>query len=202
MMNESLREVTCNKVIIVLANEMSQQGELNAESQARADLAADLFLSGDYKQIITCGWDYRVDSEISIADAFEAYLVNVRQISSESIHAEIRSRDTVGDAVFTRQLVDENDLFESEFVVVTSNYHVNRTREIFTFVYGESAHISVIGSDSVSLQTHEQTENKSVEAFRASFAGVSSGDIDSIFTRMLKSHPFYNGEIHPQFQNG
>ena len=193
--------MTSNRVIIVLANEMNQQGELNAESQARADLAADKFLSGGFNQIITCGWDYRQDSEISIADAFEAYLVSVRQISSECIYAEVRSRDTVGDAVFTRLLIDENNLIESEFVVVTSRYHVNRTREIFTFVYGESAHISVVGSECAPQQSHQHTEKKSLEAFRATFAGITPGDIESIYSRMLESHPFYNGNIHPPMQN-
>lgn len=193
--------MTSNRVIIVLANEMNQQGELNAESQARADLAADMYSSGGFKSIITCGWDYRQDSEISIADAFEAYLVTVRQISPECIYAEVRSRDTVGDAVFTRLLTDDKDLAETEFVIVTSRYHVNRTNEIFTFVYGESAHISVVGSECAPQQSHEHTEKKSLEAFRATFAGTSTGDIESIYSRMLESHPFYNGDIHPQMQN-
>ena len=194
--------MTSNRVIIVLANEMSQQGGLNAESQARADLAADMFLNGGFKTIITCGWDYRKDSEISIAHAFETYLDAERQISPVNIYAEVRSRDTVGDAVFTRLLFDGEDLAETEFVIVTSEYHVNRTREIFTFIYGEGAQISVVGSECASHQTHEHTENTSLEAFRSTFAGITPGDIESIYTRMLESHPFYNGDVHPPMQNG
>lgn len=181
---------------------MTQQGELNDESQARADLAADMFLSGGFKQIVTCGWNYRKDSEISIADAFETYLATVRKISPESIYAEVRSRDTVGDAVFTRLLFDGEELAETKFVIVTSKYHVNRTREIFTFIYGKTAQISVVGSECASQQTHEFTENKSLEAFRGTFAGITPGDIQSAYARMIKSHPFYNGDIHPPMQNG
>ena len=118
--------------VIVLANEMDKDGVLNKESSLRANLAAQM--ARDYKIpfVITCGWAYRADSDVKIADAFKSYIVKLG-VRAEQILTEENSRDTVGDAVFTRlNLVEPLGL--RKFYVVTSNYHVPRTTKVFNFV--------------------------------------------------------------------
>jgi uncharacterized SAM-binding protein YcdF (DUF218 family) len=192
--------VTSYSFLIILANEMSQDGILNLESQARADLAARLFTSGDFQKIITCGWDYRDDSDMTIANAIETYLVSKKNIKSEYIYSEKQSRDTVGDAVFTRRLFAENKLTELKLTVVTSNYHCDRTEKIFNFVYGSSAHVKVIGAEVPAINAQLLNEKLSLTAFKKTFDGITAGDIVSIFDRMIEFHPFYNGEQNPQFR--
>ena len=81
--------------IIVLANEMDRYGNLNKESLNRLNYAKQQFLNKRSNTIITCGWDYRKDSDLVIADVFKKYLLK-DGIPNQNIITEINSRDTVG----------------------------------------------------------------------------------------------------------
>ena len=188
------------QIIIVLANEMDVDGNLNSESRLRADLAAELFHKQSTQMVITCGWDYRPDSPITIADAFSQYLSDIHNIPQDVILEEKRSRDTVGDAVFTNDFLRGEGLLSSQISVVTSEYHLGRTAEIFLFVFGEDVDISFYGSETETYEDHSDSESNSLISFRSTFAGISSGDFEQIAKRMINSHPFYNGIKHPKFE--
>ena len=179
---------------------MDASGKLNAESAARADLAASVLDESSADLIITCGWAYRSDSDVAISDALAAYLSSTSGIRGSKIHSERRSRDTVGDAVFTRDHFSREGL-PHKVSVVTTDYHVPRTREIFSFVYGDSVSLSVLGAHSDKIHSMKLSEQVSVDAFRKTFAEVSPGDFSAIYSRMLDEHPFYNGDVHPRFQD-
>lgn len=182
--------------VIVLANEMDPHGVLNRESTLRANLAAELARELEIPRVVTCGWAYRNDSKVRIADAFKDYLVSIG-LKPECITTELNSRDTVGDAVFTRVNIIE-PLGFSKFCVVTSNYHVARTKRIFDFVYGSKFSFDVKGAavDFCSAVLSKEADSES--AFINTFSNVQAGDIDHIMETLKKSHPFYNGKIYPK----
>lgn len=182
--------------VIVLANEMDPTGILNKESTLRADLAAKLMDELDVPYVVTCGWAYRKDSSILIADAFKSYLISIG-VKSDKIITEINSRDTVGDAVFTKVNVSEPRGF-NKVCVVTSNYHVPRTTKIFNFVYGSEYDITVKGAN---VEYGESVMTKELEsecAFKRTFSNVVAGNIEKIMEALKSKHPFYNGEIYPK----
>ncbi len=189
------------QVIVLLANEMDADGRLNAETKARADLACEFFSSSGHVTIIPCGWDYRSDSEIPISRAIERYLVTERAIPHDAIHCELRSRDTVGDAIFARDFFERTGM-PKQIVVVTTDYHVDRTQIIFEFVFDKVAQVSVVGALSSNRESKVASEADSLAAFELTFAGVMPGDFAAIQSRLLSSHPFYNGDIHPEFMDG
>lgn len=182
--------------VIVLANEMDSCGVLNAESILRANLAADLVRELRIPRVVTCGWDYRIDSTVKIADAFKDFLVSIG-LKPECILTEPNSRDTVGDAVFTRLNIVE-PLGISKFCVVTSKYHVARTKKVFDFVYGSKFSFDIKGAIGEFGDDVLVKELNSENAFINTFSKVSDGDIDKIMEVLKKSHPFYNGKIYPK----
>ncbi|MSP50252.1 MAG: YdcF family protein [Alphaproteobacteria bacterium] len=182
--------------VIVLANEMDPNGILNKESTLRANLAAKLVEELKIPYVVTCGWAYRNDTRIKIADAFKAYLVNLG-LKSDRIITELNSRDTVGDAVFTRVNVAEPMGF-SKVCVVTSNYHVDRTTKVFDFVYGSKFSVGVKGAEVEFCDDVLAKELNSESAFNRTFSNVKVGDIDQIMEALKKNHPFYNGKIYPK----
>jgi uncharacterized SAM-binding protein YcdF (DUF218 family) len=185
--------MSCDAVI-VLANEMDKDGVLNEESSLRANLAAKM--AKDYKipHVITCGWAYRADSDIKIADAFKSYIVKLG-VRAEQILTEENSRDTVGDAVFTRLNLVEPLGFRN-FFVVTSNYHVARTRKVFNFVYGSNFRLDVIGADVEFDDSFLSKETESEIAFDRTFCDVNVSDMGQIMEALRNNHPFYNGELY------
>jgi uncharacterized SAM-binding protein YcdF (DUF218 family) len=181
--------------IIVLANLMDAGGNLNSETKARLLKAVELLKVRKAAQIVPCGWAYRDDSDICIADAMAFHAESVMGIPKSQIVTETTSRDTVGDAVFTKRNLANPRNWKS-ITVVTSAYHADRTREIFSFIYGRTVEVVEAGSDdTASLRA---SESKSTKAFRTTFSGVMHGDDTAIFDRLRHSHPFYNGEIYPQ----
>ncbi len=179
--------------VIVLANLMDAAGRLNHESVARLSLACKLVRAGEAPVLVTCGWDYRIDSDIDIAEAMAQHATQHLWLDKSQIITEPHSRDTVGDAVFTkRNLVTPYGW--CSVLVVTTDYHVNRTREIFSFIYGRS--VEVAGAEGPGSAALVASEAKSLEAFRSTFNGVPAGDDEAIYQRLKTAHPFYNGKIY------
>ena len=183
--------------IIVLGHLMDSKGTLNDESSARMDVAIQAFSNKEAKLIVTCGWPYREDSQIPIAEAMKSYAVLNGNIPKDAVITEINSRDTVGDAIFTKiNVIDRNNW--KNFLVVTSDYHCKRTQEIFDFIYGESYSFEVKPAATGRLDSMRQNELDSTEVFRNTFRNVSQGDTAAIVERLIDQHPYYNGDVHPK----
>ena len=183
--------------VIVLANQMNIDGTLMSESKLRAKKAVEIFKSMRDAYLITCGWAYRDDTDLTIADAFKDYIVNELGVDESKVMIEDHSRDTVGDAIFTKiNCIIPNK--SSEITVVTSDYHVARTKEIFSFIYGCGFMITVVGAKVPFIKNNYIKESESLTAFKKTFVGVKTGDDQEILSRMRAVHPFYNGVIYKE----
>jgi len=182
--------------VIVLANLMDSRGQLNLESKLRAQMAVEIFNEKRASYLITCGWAYRPDCDIKIADAFRSYIVNNLGINSGFVLTELNSRDTVGDAVFTKVNLAIPFLWK-RIHVVTSDYHVARAKEVFTFIYGKHFSIEVSGVSIPDADTKFSNEISSINIFRKTFMDIESGNDEQILNRIKQHHPFYNGAVYP-----
>ncbi len=181
--------------VIVLANLMDEKGVLNFESAARAARSVEVLRERSGNALVTCGWAYLKGCEISIADAFKDHIVSQFDVLPEMIIAERNSRDTVGDAYFTKMSLAKPRGWKS-ICVVTSDYHVKRTKVIFDFIYGDAFKIEVLGAEVPCSDETSLNEFKSLEAFKTTFDGVQRGNDAMILDRLRHRHPFYNGEVY------
>ncbi len=186
--------------IIILAHLMEKDGTLGIETCMRADKAVELYKKQRSGWIILTGWNYRNDSELCISDAIASYLKSKHGLNDEIVLIDRRSRDTVGDAIFSKRKFSHL-LSNNRLCIVTSDYHAERAKLIFQFVFGPSIDIWVIGITTREAQSQIVHERESLEAFAHTFVGVNSGDDGAIFNALVHRHPFYNGEVHPIFQN-
>ena len=196
-------EVSLPSATIVLANLMGSEGELNVETKARIDSAVKLHHKLPSDVILLCGWAYRPDCSIAIADAMKSYILAQFPGLAEKIVCQKLSRDTVGDAVFARIYLSE--IFEGissfNLNVITSDYHAKRTQEIFDFVFGKCSSINVPGVPGFTDEGSAAKEIRSLEAFRNTFSDANAGDLNSIYLSLMNNHPFYNGFIHPRIDD-
>ena len=179
---------------------MNKNGYLNDETCRRVACAAEIGEEIISQAIILCGWDYRADSDITIAAAMKSYLIYIKPNLHAKALIQSLSRDTVGDAFFSRLLLFSIcKAKQPDIIVVTSDYHVERTRHIFDFVfhgYAKSIRIQGCTLNNGDL-SRLASELNSTAAFRKTFSGVNKGDMDAIHTAMTVNHPFYNGSVHP-----
>ena len=176
---------------------MDKVGVLNEESASRMDIAIEEFHKNLAPDFVTCGWAYRDDSPIAIADAMKKYAIEIGRIPSRSIITERNSRDTVGDALFTKKNIASKRDWKN-ILVATSDYHVSRAYEIFSFVYGKRYFIEIIGAFTDRTEEQLVNEKKSVNAFHQTFMDITAGDDALIYKRLCEKHPYYNGLVHPK----
>ena len=186
--------------IIVLGNLMNKEGELNVESVSRMNVAIDAFKNSEAPCIITCGWAYRDDSDITIADAMKKYAIEICGVPSDAVITETNSRDTVGDAVFTKHNIGINNDW-GKVLVVTSDYHMTRALEIFKFVYGKDYIISVRGAATDLVESRDEYEISSLRVFHQTFSDIEEGSDVEIYNRLCERHPFYNGDVYQKVTN-
>ena len=187
-------------VVVVLAHLMDQNGNLDMESKGRADVANNIFRDFNCNKIVVCGCDYREDLDISIASRLRQYLIAKHRIDPSLIIEDAKSRDTVGDAIFSRMALKDVALSLSNLYISTSCYHVPRALEIFHFVYGDQFNIS--SPYCYETITHPKLLNNeisSLKAFKDTFDGIKRGDLETILLTLLMKHPFYNGLLRPKF---
>lgn len=183
------------EAIIVLSNLMDRFGNLNKESQLRTSKAAEIYQINPKAYLITSGWAYRKDTELTIATAFKNHLEKEHKIDPNNIFCEHNSRDTVGDAFFTRLNLFSKLKFKN-IAVITSEYHSKRTHEIFDFVYGDSAKVDVITSKNLTIKEEILNKEKiSTVAFRKTFKGIKKGELLEIQRRLVSNHPYYKKRI-------
>jgi len=186
-----------NSIIIALGNFMDESGQLNKETCSRLDLAIDVFYKNKHALIITSGWDYDAEYKIAIADAMKSYIVNNSHIQDELVLTETNSRDTVGDAIFTKINIIKKKSID-DLLIVTSDYHVSRAYKIFSYIYGEQYTVKVIGVETTKKKELSEIEYKSLNVFYKTFKGINSGDDTLIYKRLCLKHPYYNGDIYPK----
>lgn len=190
----------CQPYIIILGHLMDENGVLDNETSARVALAFQIDDELVSSAVILCGWDYRADSDITIAEAMRCHVESSRPDLMDKLLIQPLSRDTVGDAFFSRLLLQYIcNASEPYIVVVTSNYHVKRTASIFEFIFnGYASRIHVQGCEVVGGNSSRQlSEAQSTAAFLKTFSGIDPGDMNAIHRAMAVGHPFYNGSVYP-----
>ena len=184
--------------IIVLSNLMDGESNLNLESKNRANLAFEIWNQQNcIPKLITMGWAYRNDTNVPISKSMANYLVDKLNVPKEQILSDVLSRDTVGDAFFSRYNF-EKFFLKKKIIIITSDYHEKRAHSIFKFIYGENykIHFSVIETDLKNSKQKDETD--SLDQFSNTFNGIKSGDMNKIQNILLQNHPLYNGTINPQ----
>jgi DUF218 domain len=98
------------------------------------------FVIGDTVVISGAGTNLRRNQTVIITEAFAAseYIRQYYTIFSSALILEERSFDTVGNAVFTYNLLLERNLLNNKIIIYTSNYHIVRAKYIFDKVFESS----------------------------------------------------------------
>ena len=186
------------KLLVVLSHLMSKDCKLGKESVARADMAIKIFSCEKYDKLVTLGWDYRADCDVPIAEVMRDYILKNSDIDKSLVMEVRESRDTVGDAVYCSEFFCSPVL--KQIVVVTSDYHVKRTKFIFSRVFNNSVSIEVYGVETEANLDSEilMHEQKSLDAFCQTFDEVDFSSRHEIFSALSTRHPFYNGKLYPK----
>lgn len=174
-----------NKIIIVLSNDFDQNLELNKTTKLRADHAISIFSIGD--KIITLGWNGNFKTQ-DIAYQVKYYIINNSSINKNSIISINKSKDTVGDAFFSREFIEKNYSSKKNIHVISSDWHLMRVKYIFNnFFSNYDIKYHGVKTDNGNMIS----EKKSIEAFNNTFKNQNFKNLSELKICLYSNHPLY-----------
>lgn len=180
---------------------MDKNGILNNETIRRINKAIEICSQRKTNLIITSGWAYRKDNSNTIGRIVKNYISNNFKLENCKILVNTKSRDTVGDAYFSRTKLTKYSI--SKITVVTSDYHIKRAKLIFNSFFSNIEYLEILGIETlkaskISIKKKEQT---SIDAFLKTFKNVDFNDDEMVLKTLKKFHPYYNGDKYPKINS-
>ncbi|WP_054957354.1 YdcF family protein [Paenibacillus dakarensis] len=111
--------------VLIVLGYVSKDSQIHPLLKERLDEAYRLFWQYRHKYIIVSGG--AVGSRLSEAEQMKRYLVE-KGVPAKRILLEDKSRNTVQNLIFSKQLMDQYQL--KSFVIVTNLFHIRRTKYI------------------------------------------------------------------------
>jgi len=181
-------------VIIILGCGADKQGVVSRITKERLDFFLEkknkfsnmpILLSG------RCSGLERNKPKITEAQAMKRYLV-AKGINSTRIYLEMRSLDTVSNAIFSEKIVKKHKNWR-HLLLITSDWHMKRALWIFKKVFNSLYYIYALSAPS---PERDQKKRKLYEACLLVFAKRILSKIQPVkqgMDKMLQEiHPFYS----------
>lgn len=178
--------------VIVLSQRTNPDGELSERTEERTCLGIEIFKENFVKNLtMSGGYEGKIIPNIPThAEAMSNFAMK-NGIEIRNIFLEDKSLDTVGQAVFTKKYLAIPQEWK-KILVVSSDYHIERVKEIFEFVYGDNYNIVYIAAPTEGNGTDIRAkENASLQSFYDTFRGINPGDDEKIFQTLFSKHPYY-----------
>lgn len=180
-------------VIVVLGNRL-QSHRIHKELKGRADTAISLYSiltsQGETNTLLLLsGGMANQKIIISEAEIMKEYCIE-NQIPYDDIIIEAQSLDTIGNAFFTRKIIDSMQGVTNIYVV-SSCYHMERVEYIFNMCYGHNFNMNFNYCHPFNNMLSIKSEMISLELARNFFRNVTPGNIDVIWKKLLTKHKLY-----------
>ncbi|ADN35667.1 protein of unknown function DUF218 [Methanolacinia petrolearia DSM 11571] len=172
-------------VIIILGNRL-QSKQIHQELKGRMDCGLKVFREEGGILLLSGG---RSNPEIDVPECgiMKDYAVG-RGVDPSNIITEDSSLDTIGNAVFSREIVDKLDAV-SKIFVITSCYHVERSRYLFDMCFGDRYLLDF--EPCYECPGDPGHEEESMEEAIRFFRGIERGDIEKIMEGLYLQHDLY-----------
>jgi uncharacterized SAM-binding protein YcdF (DUF218 family) len=185
---------------IVLSYEANPDGSISEECKRRVEAAVRLFESRSTDRILMsgrCTPGREEGLKETEAETMRQYAIKLG-VPASAIMVEEKAMDTVGNAMYTRGMVDGLPEVR-RIIVVTSDYHVERTRYLFVKAFGSARPISFIGAyidmSKEDRDALEQKEREKVEKMRELYGKIVDGDYPSFRKEVLAHHNLYKKRV-------
>lgn len=179
--------------VVALGGGITADGEPRPTTVARARRAAALYRSGRAGRIVMSGAYGMYDPPPARAEATAMTEIAIAAgVPAGSITAETRSRDTIGNILFTKPLLGEPG---QRVTVVTSGWHAARVRYLTDVIWGPGYLVAMDPlADEASARSPEEIarwEAGLLAVSRRWFAGIRPGDDAAVAAVLALEHPAY-----------
>lgn len=179
--------------VVILACGINEDGTLPDDPKASVGIGADLYNVGKTPLLIMSGnLSYKANFRppISESEAMYAYAQEVG-IPAEALLVENDSKDTLGNAYFTKVnfLIPRN--LDRIAVVLGPNHSLERVQYIFDKVLGDKFTATYLEHNTHRIEGAER-EKWSLTILKEWLNSIPDGDHDAVYQAMLEKHPGYS----------
>lgn len=133
--------------IVILGGGINKEGELSQLIKPRLKKAVEIFRKKKDNKILVCGkYSFLYPKEFlpprTEAEAMKEYLLKLG-LPKENIYLESKSKDTISNAYYAKKLYFIPQK-EKRVIVITSEFHLERTKFIFKKIFGPDYQIQFI----------------------------------------------------------
>ncbi len=179
--------------IVILGGGISKDETLPLQVKKRLKKAIKISKKRGFDRFLVCGKYSFLFSEDEVPSVTEAkimkdYLVS-KGIDKKNIFLEEKSMDTISNAYYakTEYFLPEN---ENKGLIITSDYHLPRSKAIFKKIFGKNYQLDFIG---VSTDANKKLINRQKELlnkFEKMTKNMQVGDHDFLRDKFFKA-PYY-----------
>jgi uncharacterized SAM-binding protein YcdF (DUF218 family) len=146
------------------------------ELRKRVEKGSQVFKQENCDYLVLSGGKVDPEASKSEASTMKEY---VEDVPNEKIILENRSKGTIGNAFFTRRILESREIDVDKIFVVTSCYHRKRGEYIFEQVFGKTL-VDVSHCVEYKNSKEEDKEEESFNLAKNFFKDISPGDMNTI----------------------
>lgn len=193
--------------IIILGSGISKKGELPDFVKTRLEKAKEIFNKSKNAKILFCGRYSFLYSKSSHpvkteAQAGKEYLLRIG-VPGKNIYMENRSKDTIGNAYYAKKLYFIPRK-EKKLIIITSDFHLERSKFIFKKIFGRGYNIKFIATPSFIKRKIKtkliERQKELIEKTKLVFQGMKDGDHNFLKGKLYKMS-YYREIRHPWVAN-
>lgn len=180
-----MRRVIKYDAVLVPGGGVQSDGLVRPWVRRRLDRAVERLAECRYVITLSRGTTHKpppLDAQgwpVTEAEAGARYLMS-RGVGADRILTEVWSLDTIGNAYFSR-VAHADPKAMSRLLVITSDFHMPRTKAVFDWIYGLSGGaydltyepVEDVGLEPEVLTARRERERESLEALRAIIPSIS-----------------------------
>jgi uncharacterized SAM-binding protein YcdF (DUF218 family) len=165
--------------VIALGFDLAPSRALTPTLERRVERAIHHLRAGNTMILVMSGGQ-SPSEPCSSAEALRKYAIE-RGVPPSSVIEQRDGLDTIGEAIFTRLLLPP-PLPGRRVLVVTNDFHAERSLAIFRYVFGPRFEIEVdrVPNGASGETRNEAQEAESLQRFHTLFAGIEQGEIASV----------------------
>jgi hypothetical protein len=180
---------------VVVLGDALESPEIHEELATRVDRGIERFAETDAEAMVVTG-GAPSDVDRTEAAVMAAYAES-RGFDADDLLVEDEALDTVGNAFFTRRLLDAEGVDADRIDLVTSDWHADRSRFVFERTFGDAAAVGVGARPEAPDPRDPAAEAQSFDLVRDFFAPVADGDLAGVRDRMVETHDLYDASDLP-----
>lgn len=182
------------KLCICLSHQIHKDLTLSFDALKRIKKTSEVYNEIKASFFVTTGWKYDSHLNEPMCKIMSKYAINILNIDRKNIIEISEAKDTVGEALFLKVAIKKLNLKINEMHIITSDWHLERSKEIFDFIFGgkDDPKLFYYEIKGDSKERKKEEINQSILKFRRLKDTCIPGDIKNIYKEVIKTHPMYN----------